>query len=135
MPVSPVISTVLFVRATSSAVLYHLLHRPAAADHAVVVEVGVPLVNEVGVLGAQPLVIERAVDHDEQLVDLERLLQVVERAEPHRFDRALDRRVRGHHHDLRHLGGVAGAALSSRIRSRPLSSGIRLSTTSTSNRR
>ena len=60
---------------------------------------------QVAVLGAQPLVLERAVDDDQQLVDLERLLQVVERAELHRLDRALDRGVRGHHQDLRPLAG------------------------------
>ena len=54
-------------------------------------------------LGAQPLVLERAPHDDQQLVDLERLLQVVERAELHRLDRALDRRVRRHHQDLRPL--------------------------------
>ena len=77
-----------------------LLHRPAAADDAVVVELFVALAAQVAVLGAQPLVIERAADDDQQLVDLERLLQVVERAELHRLDRALDRGVRGHHQDL-----------------------------------
>ena len=76
---------------------------PAAADDAVVVELGVALADQVAVLGAQPLVLERAADDDEQLVDLERLLQVVERAELHRLDRALDRGVRGHHQDLRPL--------------------------------
>ena len=48
--------------------------------------------------------LERARDDDEQLLDLERLLQVVERAQLHRFDRALDGRVRGHHQNLRPLG-------------------------------
>ena len=81
-----------------------LLHPPAAADDAVVIELGVALADEVPVLGAQALVLERAAGDDEQLVDFERLLQVVERAELHRLDRALDRRVRGHHQDLRPLG-------------------------------
>ena len=132
VPVSPVMSTVLFVSRDQLRRLVHFLHRPAAADHAVVVEVGVALADQVGVLGAQPLVRERPVDHHEQLVDLERLLQVVEGAEPHRLDRALDGGVRGHDHDLRQLGGVARRA-SSRMTSRPLSSGMRLSTTRTSN--
>ena len=57
---------------------------------------------------ANPLVIERAFRDDEQLVDLERFLQVIERAETHRFDRALDRRVRRHHDDLRPLAGRGG---------------------------
>ena len=67
----------------------------------VLVELFVALAQQVAVLRAQALVIERPVDHDEQLVDLERLLQVVERAELHRLDRALDRGVRGHQQDLR----------------------------------
>ena len=76
--------------------------------------------------------LERAPDDDQQLVDLERLLQVVERAELHRLDRALDA------WRARSSSGSAAARprastpTSSRIRSRPLSSGIRLSTTSTS---
>ena len=75
----------------------------AAADDAVVIELLVALADQVAVLGAQPLVLERAPHDDQQLVDLERLLQVVERAELHRLDRALDRGVRGHHQDLRPL--------------------------------
>jgi hypothetical protein len=68
-----------------------------------VIEVLVPLAHQVAVLGAQPLVIERAPHDDEQLVDLERLLQVIERAKLHGFDRAFHRGVRGHHQDLRTL--------------------------------
>ena len=81
----------------------HLFHRPAAADDAVVVELLVALAEQVAVLGAQPLMVERAPDDHQQLVDLERLLQVVERAELHRLDRALDGRVRRHHQNLRPL--------------------------------
>ena len=47
---------------------------------------------------------QRALGDDQQLLDLERFLEVVERSELHRFDRALDRGVRRHHHDLRTLG-------------------------------
>ena len=79
--------------------------------------------------------VERAPDDDEQLVDLERLLQVVERAELHRLDRALDGRVGRHHQDLRRARPPGVDATNSRIRSRPLSSGIRLSTTRTSKKR
>ncbi len=71
-------------------------------------------------LGAQPLVIERPAGDDEQLVDFEGLLQVVERAELHRFDRALDRRVRGHHHDLRPIGGARGVQLADEVEPREL---------------
>jgi hypothetical protein len=49
------------------------------------------------------LVLERAPDHHQQLVDLERLLQVVERPQLHRLQRALDRGVRRHHQNLRPL--------------------------------
>ena len=80
-----------------------LLHGPAAPDDAVVVELFVALAAQVAVFGAQPLMLERAPDDDQQLVDLERLLQVVERAELHGLDRALDGRVRRHHEDLRPL--------------------------------
>ena len=52
------------------------------------------LIGELGMLDGAP-------DDDDELVDLERLLQVVQRAELHGLDRALDRRVGGHHQDLR----------------------------------
>ncbi len=80
-----------------------VLHPPAAAHEAVVIEVRVALADEISMLGAKPLMIERAADDDEELVDFERLLQVVERPELHGLDGALDRRVRGHHDDLRPL--------------------------------
>ena len=85
------------------------LHRAAPADDAVVIEVLVALADQVAVFDAQPLMVERTPDDDQQLVDLEGLLQIVERAELHRFDRALDGGVRGHHQDLRTLA-VRGAA-------------------------
>ena len=81
-----------------------VLDPPAAADDSVLVEFLVALAEQVSVLRPQPLMVDRAVDDHEQLVDLERLLQVVERAELHRLDRALDRRVRGHQQDLRTVG-------------------------------
>ena len=80
-------------------------------------------------LGAQPLVLERAPDDDQQLVDLERLLQVVERAELHRLD------ARSRPWRAPSSSGSAAARprastpTYSRIRSRPVSSGITLSTT------
>ena len=48
--------------------------------------------------------IQGAADDDEELVHLERLLQVVEGAELHRLDGAFDGCVRRHHHDLRPFG-------------------------------
>ena len=86
-----------------------ILHPAAAPDDAVVVELLVALVEEVPVMGAQALVLQRAPDEHEELVDLERLLKVVERAELHRLDRALDRRVRRHHKNLRPLAVLTGA--------------------------
>ena len=55
-------------------------------------------------LRAESLVLDRPVDDDEKLVDLERLLQVVARTELHGLDGAVDGGMRGHHHDLRTLG-------------------------------
>ena len=78
----------------------HVLHRLAAPDDAVVVELLVALADEIPVLAAQTLMVEGAAHHDQQLVDLERLLQVVERAELHRLDGALHRGVRRHHQNL-----------------------------------
>ena len=101
--------TVLLVSATQLRAPDHFLHRAAAPDDAVMVELLVALAEQIPVLGAEPLVLERAPDDDEQLVDLERLLQVVERPELHRLDRALDRGVRGHHHDLRPVLARSGA--------------------------
>ena len=50
---------------------------------------------------AQPAALERARHQQAQLVGpLDRLLEVVERAELHRLDRGLDRAVRGQHDDL-----------------------------------
>ena len=87
----------------------HLLNRPAPADDAVVIVLLVALGDEVIVMGPQPAVLEGAADDDEKLVDLERLLQVVERAELHRFDRALHGGVRRHHEDLRPLAVARSA--------------------------
>ena len=81
-----------------------LLHRPAAADDAVVAELLVTLAEQVAMLGAKPLVLDGPADGDEQVIDLERLLQEVERSELHRRDGIRDGRVRRHHDDLRPLG-------------------------------
>ena len=43
--------------------------------------------------------IERALDRAQELGERQRLLDEIERAEPRRFDRGLDRAVAGHHHD------------------------------------
>ncbi len=84
--------------------LDHVLHRAAAPDDAVVIELGIALADQVLALGAEPLVIERVADQRDQLLDLERLLQVVERPELHRLDGALHRGMGGHHQHLRPFG-------------------------------
>ena len=67
------------------------------------IELLVPLAAQVAVLGAQPLMVERAADHHQQLVDFERLLQVIQRSQLHRFEGALDGGVGRHHQHLRAL--------------------------------
>ena len=61
-------------------------------------------------LGAKPLMLDRAPDHNEELIDLERLLQVVKGAELHRLDCTLDRGVSCHHEDLWTLTLLDGRA-------------------------
>jgi hypothetical protein len=95
----------------------HFLHAAAATDDAVVVEFGVAFADEIPVFGPQALVIERAVDDDQQLVDVERLLQVIESPELHRLDRAFDRGVRRHHDHLRPLRRRNSRQLTNEIQS------------------
>ncbi len=83
-----------------------LLNRPAPADDAVVIELLVALGDEVVVVRAQAPQLDRALRDDEKFVDFEGLLQVVQRAELHRFDRALHGRMCRHHEDLGALGGT-----------------------------
>src|SRR5579864_571362 len=83
----------------------NLLDRPAAAHDAVVVVLLFAFRDEVVVLGPKPLVLDRAPDDDEKLIDFEWLLQIVRRTELHGVDCALDGRVRGHHHDFRPVTG------------------------------
>ena len=56
------------------------------------------------------LCLEHLVEHDEQLVEVERLGQVVGRAGAHRVDRRLDRAERGHHDDARRVLASRGAS-------------------------
>ena len=79
----------------------HAHHGPAPPDDAVVIELFVAFAEQVSILRPQPLMIERTADDDQQFVDFERLLQIVERAELHRLDRAFHGGVRRHHHHLR----------------------------------
>ena len=79
----------------------HVEDRAAAADDAVVIEFGVALAQQVAQAGAGALIFEGPPGEHQQLFDLERLLQVVARAELHGLDGALDAAVRGHHHHRR----------------------------------
>ena len=83
--------------------LNHFLHRAAAADDAVLVEFRAAFADQVLTLRSEALMLERMADQRQQLFDLERLLQVIERAQLHRLDGALHRRVRRHHQHLRPL--------------------------------
>jgi hypothetical protein len=80
------------------------------------VELLVALGAQVPVLSAQALMVEGTAHHHQQFVDLERLLQVIERAELHRLDRALDSGVRRHHQHLRTLAfGCGGDVLADQV--------------------
>ncbi len=97
-----------------------LLHAPVLADDAVVVEFRVAFADQIPVVSVQPLVIERAARHHEQLVHLERFLQIVERAKLHRLDGALDGGVCRHHHDLRLFGRGHAAQVPDQIEARQI---------------
>ena len=77
-----------------------LLHRRAAADHPLEFEAA----RELAVDGQeQPPALDAALDRREQLaqpLEVERLAQIVERAELDRFDRGIDRAVRRHENYL-----------------------------------
>ena len=80
------------------------LHAAAASHDAVVVEVLGAFADEVLPLRPQALMFERVAHQREQCVHFERLLQVVESAELHGLDRALDGRVGCHQQHLRAFG-------------------------------
>ena len=84
--------------------------RLAAADDLVEVVVLLPLVAQVIELVAQPLQLERLLDLDFHLLELERLLHVVERAKLHRLDGGRHRAERGHQdHRRRGMQRLGGA--------------------------
>ena len=72
-----------------------LLHRGALADDALELVPLFELLAQVGVLGAQPALLERGVDDVQQLVELERLLDEVARAALDGLDGVLHRAVAG----------------------------------------
>ena len=108
VPVSPVMSTVLLVCATSAHALQHLLHHAAAPDDAVVVELGVPLADQVLLFRPQPVAADRPARQRQQLVHLERLLEEVLDAQLEGVANDLGGAVRGHQHQLRPLAVVRG---------------------------
>src|SRR4029453_17862516 len=59
----------------------------AAADDAVMIELGIALAEEIAQPGAGSLIFEGAPRQHEQLVHFERFLEIVARAEFHRLDR------------------------------------------------
>jgi hypothetical protein len=79
-----------------------LADRLRAADDVLELVALAELGREERDLPREPPVRDRALHLHEQLLLRERLLDVVEGAEPHGLDGALDRPVRGHHDDLGH---------------------------------
>ena len=84
----------------------HLAHALRAADDVLELVPVLELAREKGDLAGEPPIVERLCDLHEKLLLGERLLDVVERAEAHRLDGALDGAVRGHHDDLGHRLGI-----------------------------
>ena len=86
----------------------HLAHGPRSADDVLELVAILELAREERHLAGEAPVVERLGDLDEELLLGERLLDVVEGAEAHRLDGALDRAVRRHHDDLRQRVSVLG---------------------------
>ena len=86
-----------------------LLHRRALADDLVEAVALLELLLERAVLARQAALFEAFADGEQDLFVLERLGDVVESADAHRFDGALDRGVRRDHDH--HLLGIARAQL------------------------
>ena len=74
----------------------HGSHRRTLADQATERGARVHEAAQLAVLAQRGAVRERTLDTEQQLVDLERLGDVVERTAAHRVDRRADRRVAGH---------------------------------------
>ena len=102
VPLSPVMSTVASVGAILHDAPEHLADRSRAADDVLELVALLELDREERHLAGEAAVVDRLADLDEQFLLGERLLDVVERAEAHGLDGALDGAVRGHHDDLGH---------------------------------
>ena len=96
VPVSPRISTVELLRATFLTIAEHLLQRAARADDAVEVVDVLLLVAQVLHLVLEMAELDRLLDLELHLLDFERLLHEVERADLHRLDGRVDRAERRH---------------------------------------
>ncbi len=85
------------VGATRLEQLKQPLHRRTLADEPLEAIALVELRAQVGVLGLEAALLERRVEHVQQLVDLKRLADEVPRAALDGFDRFLDGAVAGDH--------------------------------------
>ena len=103
VPVSPVISTLLFVGATRRMSSKTACIGGRAADQVLEGRASAPLLAEVAVLRAVAAHVERVADDDLDGLEVEGLQHEVEGAVLHRLDGRLDRAVGGQH-DHRHLG-------------------------------
>jgi hypothetical protein len=90
--------------------LEHLLHRAALAEQLGEPDPAGELVAQREVVLDQRALLQGAADHRVDLVDLERLGQVVVRALLHRGDRGVGGRERGDQDDLGSIGDGAPAA-------------------------
>ena len=88
----------------------HVADRLRAADDVLEVVALLELLGEELNLAVQAPALERLRHLHEQLLLAERLLDVVEGADAHGLDRALDRAVGGHHDDLGHRLRLFGRA-------------------------
>ena len=82
-------------------VLHEALHRRVLSDDAVELEALVDARAKVSRLPAQTRTLERAIDHGNDCVKLERLGQVALRTKLDRLNRRIDRCERGHHDEGR----------------------------------
>ena len=95
VPVSPWISTVASVGAIRCSRVDDVVHLRAVADDALEAEPLVQPAVQLGVRPPQVLAAGRVLDHRPQLLQIERLEQIVERPPLHRLDGRLDtRRIR-----------------------------------------
>jgi hypothetical protein len=98
-----VISTVDLRRRDLVDDLEHPVHQRARPDDVAGRELVAQAQAQAPGLGLERLGLEHPVDHDQQLLEVERLGQVLDRAGPHGLDRGLDRAEGGHDHHRRRV--------------------------------